>query len=273
MKRCWSKFIAGAPWKRTCERYGIKGYVRAFEITHGENGFHPHWHAVLFIDGELTADEHAELQLWMALRWRRIVIREMGGKHAPDLEHGLDLTRTESPEYISKTGLDTAGKATRKGKLGMELAGTHTKGSAMIHIGLRGAEGCKKSAAVFREYAAATKGTKHLQYSKGLRDALGLDDELSDDELAELPSEDFGAPEAMDAEVFDTLARMRGVAPILEAKGAGRLAEFIEEHLPGRVARTVEQRGVTGELPEQCTDTIDGPLWAPVRMVVWRMHQ
>jgi len=40
----WRAFTRGEPWKRLARRLGIVGAVRALELTHGRNGWHPHLH-------------------------------------------------------------------------------------------------------------------------------------------------------------------------------------------------------------------------------------
>lgn len=46
VSRAWSKLIGGAPWKRAAAKVGLRGTVRALEVTHGENGWRPHIHAI-----------------------------------------------------------------------------------------------------------------------------------------------------------------------------------------------------------------------------------
>lgn len=152
---------------------GYVGTVRALEVTHGQNGWHPHLHVLVFSDGPSL--DLQELEIKLRDRWARVVMRhKLGAINA----HGLRL--------------DDGSKAARyAGKWGMaeELTKAHVKD------GRRGGRtpwallkdymgGDAQAGALFREFVAAFKGRSQLQWSRGLRDLLGLAVEKSDEELA-----------------------------------------------------------------------------------------
>jgi hypothetical protein len=56
--------IRGRPWRRLCDELGIAGTIRSLEVTHGANGFHPHLHCLLFIEGTLDNAGLAKLDLY-----------------------------------------------------------------------------------------------------------------------------------------------------------------------------------------------------------------
>jgi hypothetical protein len=56
------------------DRFGLVGYVRATEVTHGRSGWHPHLHVLLMTDRVLTLDELRELHQFVRERWIRRVV-------------------------------------------------------------------------------------------------------------------------------------------------------------------------------------------------------
>ena len=55
LKKAYSKFFKGVrASKDMFERWQIKHYISCFEITHGTNGFHPHYHVLLFVPYSLA---------------------------------------------------------------------------------------------------------------------------------------------------------------------------------------------------------------------------
>jgi hypothetical protein len=44
IKSAWSKMTRHRYFKSWRERYGVIGYIKSLEVTHGQNGWHPHYH-------------------------------------------------------------------------------------------------------------------------------------------------------------------------------------------------------------------------------------
>ena len=53
---------AGRTWRDAKKDFGVRGFVRAWEVTHGPNGWHCHYHVLLFLARPLTPARVAELQ-------------------------------------------------------------------------------------------------------------------------------------------------------------------------------------------------------------------
>ena len=64
---------------------GIKGQIRAFEVTHGARGWH-RISVVLFLEGDLPPDALGRVQLYLVM-WKRMVMAQ--GFRAPDPVHGV----------------------------------------------------------------------------------------------------------------------------------------------------------------------------------------
>ncbi len=152
-------------------RYGIMGFVRAQEVTHGQNGWHPHYHLLLFLSRPLTAPRLASLEAELRVLWASSAAKEKLSMN----DHGLTLRRGAGAAagYVAKWGL------------GAELAKSHVKtgrlGSVTPWDLLRAyAGGDVRSGFLWREYAAAFKGKRQLFWSHNMRALLGLEEEVSD---------------------------------------------------------------------------------------------
>jgi len=176
-------------YKDTKEAHGYVGHIRALEVTHGANGWHPHSHELWFIDRSTFSDAFiARLQSILFREWKKAA--KKAGFPAPSKEHGLKVSRTFSAaDYVSKFGTDQKWGAQR------ELTKAHLKtGKASSRTPwdlLETAADVPSDASLFREYALAFYGARQLVWSRGLKQAFGLQ-ELTDEEIAELQVEDAG---------------------------------------------------------------------------------
>lgn len=178
--KAWGKMIAGEPWKRAKARFGITGTIRALEVTHGNHGWHPHIHALVFTRA-LSEVEEADLRLWLGDRWATIIER-MTGK-AVNLAKGFGFHRaasiSEAGDYVAKWGTDSeiakaSSKVSRKG------------GRSPWQLLADALDGDHRARMIFREYALAMKNARHLTWSRGLREKYIGTPELDDIELAKM---------------------------------------------------------------------------------------
>jgi len=227
--KAWKAVIQGKAWQTACKRYGIKGYIRALEMTHGKNGWHPHIHALLLTRG-LNMEDEAGLRQWLGERWAKIVARI--SDKAVNLAGAYGFQRacsvSAAGEYVAKWGVDSEiAKASSK---------ISTKGGRspwqLLADAING-DHCARMA--FREYAFAMKGARHLTWSKGLRDLYVTAPELSDLELAKADAPNNGD------QVVGVLRRFhwfevysRSLVPDLlsaaEANGWPGVLEFLRNH-------------------------------------------
>jgi hypothetical protein len=180
LTEAFKQFQAGAVWVGMKKRYGIVGTVRAFEATHGRNGWHPHLHVLIFLRagvsiGKITND--------IKHRWLGIVER-LGG--SATWEHGVDVRAAERDvaDYVAKYGKEpnwtaaheVAKAVTKRGKQGgrtpMELL--HDYATA----------GDERAGQLWRLYSITMTGRNQMTWSRKLRDLLGLKVEKTDEELA-----------------------------------------------------------------------------------------
>ena len=180
MQAAWTRLWQGRQGMELRNALGLFGHIRALEVTYGENGFHPHFHALLFFHPQQTT-----LEGWgmLAPRWQKVAVRS--GLPAPSLERGCRID-----------GGDQAANYVTKGVWGLESEVTkgHTK------TGKKGSrtpldllkdfmKGDTKAGALWRVYASAFEGRRQLYWSNGLKKLLSVA-ELSDEEIALKPEDE-----------------------------------------------------------------------------------
>lgn len=187
----WRRLIRGAPWERFKDRYGVIGFIRAMEVTHGKNGWHPHLHVLLLGDAVVDVDAMRD---WLAERWARIIAR-LGladeNKAWDVYEHGVEAHKCERAEtagdYLGKWGCDA------------ELAKWHTKqgrgkNRSPWDLLADAADGDREAQILWRAFAHAFAGTKHMTWSHGLRERFLSAPELTDQQITamehDIPAEE-----------------------------------------------------------------------------------
>lgn len=181
--RAFSRVIGGRGWLEDKKEYAVSGTIRASETTHGKAGWHPHLHVILFCDRKLSSDEVLSLHARLFDRWSAAV--EAIGYRAPLI--GLCPIERVSARvlgaYVTKMVLTEDSNR----KLGMEMTRNDLKrrrGRTPFHI-LRdfAASGDYADLELWREWERASKGTRALTWSKGLKARYHVE-EKADEELA-----------------------------------------------------------------------------------------
>lgn len=224
-------------YKAFKQRFGIMGWVRALEVTHGRNGWHPHGHALVFLKRRLSAAEFELASYEYGRLWARACVR-MGlpepkagiGYH---LKRALVSTEELVAEYVAKFGYQPA--TDPHWTAAHELTRSQAK-----HGRLHGrspwdllrsdlVEEDPQALALFREYAEAFRGRSQLRWTPGLRAALRMGVEVSDQELAETSSEDENELfVSLDAACWRRIVRAGMRRQILEVAGAGDLDGLLQ---------------------------------------------
>ena len=204
-------------FRRRPSWYG--GQIRAVEITHGVNGWHPHVHAAVFVK-----PGHSFPAALMAGRWRDGV-ESNGG--TTDIASGVGFDVRETTDsaglgsYLSKVsggwgvGLELARSDRKRGRKG---------GLSPWQLLDLSMSGDLRARRLWMEYDKATAGRRCLVFSPGLKAACGLDD-LSDADLAE-----GDAPESPTVIVFIPAEDWRR---LLRGGWLGRLQSDIVELATG----------------------------------------
>lgn len=217
-------------WKGMSERHGRLGQIKAMEVKHGGNGWHPHVHELLIARPGVLED----VRLIDALKseWVKQLLKHGlgdGAQRSDMLAHALDLRGgDDAAAYIAKYGHDerwgiSSEMTEGMKKIGQDAQGHHTP-FELLDMASRG-NGL--AAALFREYAAAMKGKRAMTWTRGLRKALlDCEDEATDEALAAL---DEPAPEeqyvvSLTVDLFQELLTRR-----LEADYLYHVATWIGE--------------------------------------------
>lgn len=189
VSRAWGRVTSGRWWKDAQAHYGIEGWLRVVEVTHGKNGWHVHVHAAVLLPVGTGSDELDALGVDMFARWSSALVSS--GFAAPLLRSGgMDarliygaevlgdyFTKTQYTPAESAAG-ELAGGGTKSGRGGNRtpfeiLADLYTHGDA-------------EDLDLWHEWEAGSKGRRQLTWSRGLRERLLTEPELTDQELAEV---------------------------------------------------------------------------------------
>ena len=186
------QFRQGKAWQKMEERYGLVAAVRALEVTHGDNGWHPHMHELVLLRSNLGAGL-IEMTERFKQRWSDIVAR-LGGNAT--LEHGLDVAADieDVGDYVAKIGKDTF-IATQTWKLEREVTKAVVKmgrnegrtPNQLLHEYTFNSD--LRAGMLWKEYAEVFKGRKQLVPSS-FAALLGEEEEPDDEVLAELQDSD-----------------------------------------------------------------------------------
>lgn len=176
-----NRFRSGKRYNNFRQEIGLIGSIRAFEITYGANGWHPHIHLLLMHTNEVEPWDMVELQDRLYSMWE-------GACAANDLDtnraHGLKLhDAAEASTYIGKWGdlMDkpwgTDSEMT-KANIKKGRSGNITPFDMLRAIV---EDGDLEYETKFREYASATKGKQQLVWSPGLKDRFQIDDKTDEE--------------------------------------------------------------------------------------------
>ena len=193
LKQGWKHTSCGRKAQALRQEIGLVGSIRVLETTYGENGWHPHFHALLILDTDMTPAQVEEA--WWPL-WRDGCVK--AGLGEPSRMHGLKVEDgSRAAQYLTKWGMEhelTKGHL-KKGKSSltpwdlmrvMAFGPDHFTISPELRETLqRLAIDQDRARALWFIYAQAFKGNRQLYWSNGLRKLLGLGLEKSDQELAE----------------------------------------------------------------------------------------
>ncbi|PCJ90948.1 MAG: hypothetical protein COA52_09705 [Hyphomicrobiales bacterium] len=182
----WDQLLRSGAMRRLRDQYNIIGYIRSMEVTHGQNGWHPHIH-VLFMARNFSSAELTAVADSIFDRWKKVLKRK--GYEACRL--GFDFQRAKNADvaaqYVAKWG---AGTEIAKGSEKLGKAG-RSPWQLLDDCG----HGDKWAGNLFVEYVKAFHGARHLTYARGIRELYGLRGPVADEQLElddDLPEYDEG---------------------------------------------------------------------------------
>lgn len=184
-KKSLKRFYETTKVQSIFKELGLFGKVKSLEITYGKNGWHPHNHILMMTEFNLTTNQLHKAQAELSELWIKACTKS--GLNAPNMTHGLDLRDgTYAEKYVSKWGIE---QEVTKGIVKKGKADSYNPFDILnLSVDDKDIHGSSASK-VFQEYGIATKGVRQLEWGRGLKKEL-LIDEVSDDELQAEKSED-----------------------------------------------------------------------------------
>ncbi len=220
IKKAWRSTTSNRAGKNLRKLLGIRGTIRALEVTYGQNGFHPHLHVLLFLDQDAT--NNAVERLFCPL-WQDACVK--AGLPRPSDAHGCRADDgSYAAKYASKWGLES------------EMTKSHTKrGKAgsmspwdFLRVVLDDGEDAAKYRALFKVYTDAFHGQRQLHWSTGLKALLQVN-EATDEELAVTETDEAILLATLSTPQWRAIMHARAQAAVLD------IAEDNPEQLPAFV--------------------------------------
>ena len=184
----WSRLRRNKSWRVMKKRYGIAHYIRSIEVTGNfsdeGNGWHPHCHSLLFLDGDISDEQVKSLRGDLFHYWASAV-EALGGKRPT--EKGLDLQKCDRygkvlARYVGKI------QEKKRWSAGAELARFDAKngrGDSISPFELLDDDSeiaPARRGSLWREYYSATKGRRAITWSRGLKKLYSIG-EKTDEEI------------------------------------------------------------------------------------------
>lgn len=158
---------------------GKFGHIKALEVTWGQNGWHPHYHFLIFTDKDLPEDYDTTslIELWQnSCRLAKLPI--------PNGKYGLDFRKGEYSDYVAKWGWSIENEMS-KGHLKKGRDGNMTAWDLLKYYAFgTGIDDFEKYGKLFQEFARCFKGSQQLYWSRGLKAMFGIG-EKTDEQIAD----------------------------------------------------------------------------------------
>ncbi len=228
---------SGRSYQALMRDYGITGEVRALEVTHGQaNGWHPHTHAITFSRCKLSDRDRFRFECRLFVLWRAACAK--AGIGAPVFGVGVHVRPAkDAADYVAKWGF--AQEVTRA-HIKQAKAGGRTPWQLLAAADA----GDQHAAWLFREFAQCFRGKRQLFYSAGLRQKLGLLDELTDQQLLDIEPQEKTLVCEIEPDEWRMIVRFRARAAVLEA--ARNCVDAVRSLLDSLRSRTRAEVGTDG---------------------------
>lgn len=238
----------GRGWDKFMKLAGYQGLIRALEITHGRNGWHPHTHEVWMVSAEVMAED---LAAQISNKWASACMR--AGLLKPEqLEafqaHAVDVKGwCSTSDYLAKADDAKHWGADREMAKGSTKAG-RAKGMHPFGLLAEAGAGDRRSGELFVEFVDTMKATRSRQlfWSPGLKEQVGLE-EKTDEELVQEGHEHEHEPADLISLIkrsdWENVRRHRKRAQLLDAAelgGQSAVLELLESLRPRRTVHAAQ---------------------------------
>jgi hypothetical protein len=215
----FKRFRAGGPFRRFKASIGFRGLVRSLEVTHGQNGWHPHTHELWLVDPSVTDVIRAEI----AHLWERSCVAaglldptDIDNVHAFRVRSVDVRMNATSGQYLAKQDSSRSWGITNEIAKASSKAG-RAKGVHPHEFLVRSAKGDE---ARYFEYLDGMKGKRQLFWSPGLKSACGLT-ETTDEAIAIEDRENADLLGRLSQDEWQFIRSKRVIARVLDAAETG----------------------------------------------------
>jgi len=195
------------------ELLGKRFHITNYEVTYGQNGWHPHHHILIFSDKYLSIHDFSNIHEVLADHWsdslHKAGIRKIKSNEkfiACDLQDG-----TYADQYVGKWGIEhemTKGHV-KKGRdtyTPFDLLRLSDKDELIFE---------KQPSKLFQEFAISFKGARQLVFSRGLKHSFAIQ-EKTDDEIMDETLEEAVLLSTLEDMVFRLLCKYKKRAEYLD---------------------------------------------------------
>lgn len=174
LNKCYNKFLQSRRMRSIKDEYGYIGAIKCLDYTLTDNGTHAHLHAIFFFDTDLDCfDLLAVIGAEFVKLWDRVVYNE-AGQHISK-NHGFNVERVD----MGAPGDPDVEKIAKYSAKAISIyTADNDKDKGSLHpFDLLNANATGQDRARFLDFYKGQKGRRHILFSRGLRDALDMDDQ------------------------------------------------------------------------------------------------
>lgn len=189
LDQAYYHLVSGRGWQDIKARYGLIGSVKSLEITYSRAcGWHPHRHVLMFAESPMCELALRCFSNDVEMRYLKI-LNGCGGSGIAGIAVTCEAVETTSnlvAAYMAKWEHEPVQRPWGvESELGKGVSKKAHAGSLMVwDLALLAAGGDLDAGERVREYAAATKGKRFVEFSNGLRHTLSLGAHVTDEQLA-----------------------------------------------------------------------------------------
>nr|WP_192963054.1 protein rep [Nocardia sp. 107] len=190
LTQAWRYVKTGRAYQDEKKWFGILGEIKAVEVTHGDNGWHPHAHILILTSRNLEFDEFCSWVARLDARWAKGLAKVGWSTGRPGIR--LVLVPVEKGKgiaaYVAKVQEKGLGNEIARADMKDARPGNRTPFGILADFGNHA---LADDVELWWEYEQATAGRSAIRWSPGLWAKLMPDaDDLSDEEIA---AEDEGS--------------------------------------------------------------------------------
>jgi hypothetical protein len=232
------------------EEFGIEGYVRVVEVTHGDNGWHVHTHTAIYLAGEASDFQLQQLQQRLYGRWVNAL--EKDGFTASEA-HGVDVIRTQEGSglgsYMTKFALT-------HNSLVSEMTNGHNKIAKKTNrVPFRILadilqNGDMEDVSLWETWENVSRGRRMMTWSVGLRAIAKLQRELTDEEIVALDQLHGTTVLSVPSKSWASLMRNGYASDVLTALENGGVVAAIDLLDSHGIDLTIHVNPLTFQLPD-----------------------